>query len=296
MPDYAIEMRHIHYKNKNLNLDDIHFNVPRGYITGLVGANGSGKTTMIRLIMNVLQPQQGEIKIFNQSLLKNEVFIKEKIGFVYSELYVNEKWTVKKLVETISYFYNQWDQAKFMNYLTRFNIKYHSRINTLSLGMKMKLSLAIALSHHAELLIFDEPMNGLDPVVRKDLMRIIQEELLDENKSVFMSTHIISDLEEIVDYIIHLKNGKIIVNESKDVLLATHKRVKGSLEDLDDEIKALMLQYDIIGEMYVGMTKEAHVFKELFGERVVISPMTIEEIMVHYENIGKEEKECVDFC
>ncbi|WP_371866987.1 phenol-soluble modulin export ABC transporter ATP-binding protein PmtA [Staphylococcus muscae] len=287
MNEKAIELNHVRYETKHFSLEDIHFEVPKGYVTGFIGANGSGKTTTIRMIMDLLQPTSGDIKLFGQPMQTDPVGIKDKIGFVYSELYLNDKWKVKKAEKLIAPFYSQWDHELFMDYLKRFELPYDKKIRELSTGMKMKLSLAIALSHHAELYIFDEPTAGLDPVVRNEILDIIQEELLDEQKSVFFSTHIISDLERIADYIVHLQDGHIIVNASKEELLETHHLVRGDSTDLDDELRQLLIHCVEKDGIYSGMTKDAQTFHELFGQRVTISPMTVEEIMVHYEQHKK---------
>ncbi|UXR77792.1 MULTISPECIES: ABC transporter ATP-binding protein [unclassified Staphylococcus] len=287
MSGKAIELNHVRYETKHFTLEDIHFDVPKGYVTGFIGANGSGKTTTIRMIMDLLQPTAGDIKLFGQPMQADPVDLKDKIGFVYSELYLNDKWKVKKAEKLIAPFYSQWDHELFMDYLKRFELPYDKKIRELSTGMKMKLSLAIALSHHAELYIFDEPTAGLDPVVRNEILDIIQEELLDEQKSVFFSTHIISDLERIADYIVHLQDGHIIVNGSKEELLETHHLVRGDSADLDDELRQLLIHCVEKEDVYSGMTKDAQTFHELFGQRVTISPMTVEEIMVHYEQHKK---------
>ncbi|QLK86444.1 ABC transporter ATP-binding protein [Staphylococcus sp. 17KM0847] len=283
MENKAIELTHVGYKKKDFVLDDVHFNVPKGYVTGFIGANGSGKTTTIRMIMGLLQALSGEIKILGQHMNDDPVGIKNKIGFVYSELYLNERWTIKKAEKLIGPFYEQWDHDVFMTYLERFRLPYKKKIRSFSTGMKMKLSLAIALSHHAELFIFDEPTAGLDPVVRNEVLEIIQEELLDEQKSVFFSTHIISDLERIADYIVYLQDGRIVFQESKEVLLEQHRLVRGDCEDLDEELRRLLVHYQESNGVYSGMTQHANTFYELFGQRVTISPMSIEEIMVAYE-------------
>ncbi|MFO3689698.1 phenol-soluble modulin export ABC transporter ATP-binding protein PmtA [Staphylococcus felis] len=283
MGEFAIEVKDIRYKQKSFELDRINFNVPKGYVTGFIGANGAGKTTLIRLIMDLIQPTSGDIQILDSSMKDDGIAIKDKIGFVYSELYLNEKWTIKKVEKLISPFYSRWEHQLFLSFLERFKLNYKDKIQNLSTGMKMKLSLAIAFSHHAELFIFDEPTAGLDPVVRHEVLEIIQELLIDENKSVLFSTHIISDLEQIADYIIHLKDGKIVFQESKEALLDTHRLVRGDVKDLDSELEGLLLYKKVSGDTFSGVTKHASVFSELFGNQITISKMTIEDIMVAYE-------------
>lgn len=153
----------------------------------------------------------------------------------------------------------------------------------------MKLSFAIAFSHHAKLFILDEPTAGLDPIARNEVLEIIQEELINEDVSVFFSTHIISDIEKIADHLVYLKDGQIIFNEPKYVLLDDYQLIRGSVEDLDEELKSYIINLKIKQTGYVGLTKEADAFKEIFGDRVEISKPTIEELMVNVEKGGLDE-------
>ena len=166
----AIELNNVSYKTKRFQLVDISFNVPQGFVTGFIGANGSGKTTIIRLIMDLLQADKGSIRLFGKSMNMDEVGIKEKIGFVYSELYLNDKWTIKKAEKMIAPFYKKWNHDTFYDYLNKFDLPYKAKIKTLSTGMKMKLNIAFAFSHDAELFILDEPTAGLDPIVRNEVL------------------------------------------------------------------------------------------------------------------------------
>lgn len=283
MTTHAIEVNGLSYKNKQFELKNINFNVPQGYVTGFIGANGAGKTTLIRMIMDLINTYEGDIQVFGESMASNPVAIKDKIGFVYSELYLNEKWTIKKVEKRISPFYTKWNHHTFQSLLDRFQLNDKQKIHQLSTGMKMKLSLAIAFSHEAELFIFDEPTAGLDPIVRHEVLEMIQELLIDAHKTVLLSTHIISDLEHIADYIVHLKEGSIIFQESKETLLETHRLVRGDIKDLDDELKSLMISLKVTDDSYSGVTQQAQIFKELFGNKITISRMSIEDIMIAYE-------------
>lgn len=147
----------------------------------------------------------------------------------------------------------------------------------------MKLSLAIALSHHAELYILDEPTSGLDPVVRNEVLEILQKELINEEKTIFFSTHIISDLEKIADYIVYLKNGSIVINESVEYLTENYKIVKGDQSILDDELRELLISVKETKTGFSGLTKESSVFVELFGNEIVVETPSIEDIMVRIE-------------
>lgn len=279
----AIEVKSVNYEYGNFELKDINFQVPKGFVTGFIGSNGVGKTTMIRMIMDLIEPSCGEILVFDKSMRKHAVTLKNKIGFVYSDLYLNEKWTIKKIEAIVAPFYENWDHELFVKYLSKFKLSYNSKIKTLSTGMKMKLSIAIAFSHQAELFILDEPTSGLDPIVRNEVLDIIQQELINEEKTVFISTHIISDLEKIADYLIYVKNGKVVLNDYLDEIMNQYQIVKGHSEQLDDELFGLMNYYEKNKTGYVALTDQANVFREIFGNKVAITKPTIEELMVYLE-------------
>ncbi|MFB2004398.1 ABC transporter ATP-binding protein [Staphylococcus aureus] len=287
----AIELNHVNYSRRNFKLKDVSFNVPQGFVTGFIGANGAGKTTVIRLIMDLLQYDSGSISILGDSMLTNPIKIKNKIGFVYSETYFNEKWTIKKLENIISPFYQDWDSYLFNDYLRRFDLPYNQKINQFSNGMKMKLSLAIAFSHHAELFILDEPTSGLDPIVRNEVLEIIQQELIDEDKTVFISTHIISDLEKIADYLVYIRDGEMILNDSIESLMSKFQIIKGNHNDLDEELEELLIYRETRKTGYTALTRHAQTFKEIFGNDIEVQNPSIEELMIYLEKFKSKSYE-----
>ncbi|MCE0455325.1 MULTISPECIES: ABC transporter ATP-binding protein [Staphylococcus] len=279
----VIEVKDVSLQSSAFSINNLSFSIPQGFVTGFIGANGAGKTTIIRMIMDIIEPNHGHISIFGEQIANKPKWIKNKIGFVYSEVYFNQQWTAKKLEKMVSPFYTDWDSQAFKNYLEKFNLPFNEKIKHFSTGMKMKLSLALALSHHAELFILDEPTAGLDPIVRNEVLEILQSELLDEHKTLFISTHIISDLEKIADYLVHIKDGEIIMQGFRHQLQEQYSIVQGDNQDLDEELNRLFLYKEVKSTGFVGFTKQAQVFKELFGKKVNIKQPTIEELMIYIE-------------
>lgn len=279
----VIEVKDVSFQSSAFSINNLSFSIPQGFVTGFIGANGAGKTTIIRMIMDIIEPNHGHISIFGEPIANKPKWIKNKIGFVYSEVYFNQQWTAKKLEKMVSPFYTDWDSQAFKNYLEKFNLPFDEKIKHFSTGMKMKLSLALALSHHAELFILDEPTAGLDPIVRNEVLEILQSELLDEHKTLFISTHIISDLEKIADYLVHIKDGEVIMQGFRHQLQEQYSIVHGDNQDLDEELNRLFLYKEVKSTGFVGFTKQAQVFKELFGKKVNIKQPTIEELMIYIE-------------
>ena len=290
----GIEVKDVSFQSSAFSINNLSFSIPQGFVTGFIGANGAGKTTIIRMIMDIIEPKQGHISIFGEKIANKPKWIKNKIGFVYSEVYFNQQWTAKKLEKMVSPFYTDWDSQAFKNYLEKFNLPFDEKIKHFSTGMKMKLSLALALSHHAELFILDEPTAGLDPIVRNEVLEILQSELLDEHKTLFISTHIISDLEKIADYLVHIKDGEVIMQGFRHQLQEQYSIVQGDNQDLDEELNRLFLYKEVKSTGFVGFTKQAQVFKELFGKKVNIKQPTIEELMIYIEK-SKSNDNQIDF-
>ncbi len=278
--DKILELVNISKQYNGFSLKNINMSLDRGYVMGFIGPNGAGKSTTIKLIMNLIRKDNGQIKVFGLDHEKEEIKVKERIGFVYDENHFYEELTVQEMKNIIRPFYKRWDEQMFIKYAKEFNLPLKKQIKHLSKGMKMKFSLAIALSHHAELLIMDEPTSGLDPLVRSELLGILRTLLEDENKAVFFSTHITSDLEKIADFITIINNGEIILSKPKDDLLDHYCIVKGSKEFLKNE-------RDV---SFIGVEENKFGFKALhnnrtelvkyFGKSVVIEKATLEDILL----------------
>ncbi|HHV46733.1 MAG TPA: ABC transporter ATP-binding protein [Tissierellia bacterium] len=279
--DYILEVKNLRKEFKNFTLDNISFNLEPGYIMGFIGPNGAGKSTTIKLIMNLLKKDGGEIRIFGKDHEKYEKEVKNRIGFVYDENYYYEDLTINTMKSVVASFYSNWDDSKFNEYMREFDLNPKAKIKTLSKGMKMKFSLAVALSHNADLIIMDEPTSGLDPVFRREILDILYSVIQDEKKSIFFSTHITTDLEKIADYITFINRGKIVFSKPKDDVLQNYGIVKGGLDILDENARK---EFIGIRETKVGfeaLTDNMDKTRRMFGNRVLIERATLEDIMVY---------------
>jgi ABC-2 type transport system ATP-binding protein len=267
-------------------LDNVSFSLQEGCITGFIGINGAGKTTTIKSILGLVLKDAGSIKLFGKEINKNEREMKNHIGVVLDEGYFYEDMTMMEMKRIIAASYSNWDESVFKEYISRFKLKLKQKIFTLSKGMRMKYSIALALSHHADLLIMDEPTSGLDPLVRNELMDILLEFMKEKGKSVFFSTHITSDLDKVADVLLLIDEGKIVFSEEKDMLLDTHGLVKGDKALLNGNTRKLFLSLNETEYSFEGVTnKKTAVREQMSG--VLIERPTIEDIMLTY--IGGNE-------
>ncbi len=207
------------YKNADFQLENVSIKIPSGSIMGFVGKNGAGKSTTINAVLNIIQKDSGEVTIFGETMTDDNRMIRNDIGVVFDTLHFSGELTPKKLEKVCRDTYENWQGEQFFSYLERFKIPTNKKIKTLSRGMTMKLSVSVALSHKARLLILDEATAGLDPVAREELLDLLLEFVEDEEHSIFMSYHMSSDLEKVADYITFIDQGKIILTEEKDTLL-----------------------------------------------------------------------------
>lgn len=276
-----LEVKNLSKEYKNFKLDNVSFNLERGYIMGFIGPNGAGKSTTIKLIMNLLKRKSGEIKIFGLDNIKNEKEVKDRIGFVYDDCYFYQDLKLKEMKNIIAPFYSRWDDSKFKKYMSDFNLDPDKKIKQLSKGMKMKYALAIALSHNAELIIMDEPTSGLDPVFRSEILDILYSLIQDESKSVFFSTHITTDLEKIADYITFLNKGKIVFSKSKDEIMESYAVVKGGKNLLNSDTKKLFVSVRENNYGFEALTNEIQNVKNEFKDKVVIEKPSLDDIMVY---------------
>lgn len=276
-----LEIKNLTKEFKTFKLDDISFELEQGYIMGLIGPNGSGKSTIIKLIMNLLKKDSGEIKIFGKDHIEFEKEIKDRIGFVYDESYFYEDLAMDRMKRVIAPFYSQWNDKTFYKYMKDFDLDPSKKIKDLSKGMKMKFSLALALSHNADLIIMDEPTSGLDPIFRRQILDILYDVIQDENKSIFFSTHITTDLDKIADYITFINKGEIVFSKSKDELLESYGMVKGGNDLLNSNTRKGFLGIRETNVGFEGLTENVENVRKVFGDSVIIEQATLEDIMVY---------------
>jgi len=279
--DTVLEVKNLSKVYRDFTLSNVSFSLERGYIMGFIGPNGAGKSTTIRLIMNLLKKTSGEVKIFGLDYRTHEKEIKNRLGFVYDENIFYEELTIQEMANLLAPFYFNWDEKLFQKLLKVFALEPRKKIKELSRGMKMKFSLAIALSHHAELIIMDEPTSGLDPIVRSELLDILSEYMEDGEKAVFLSTHITTDLDRIADYITFLNAGKIVFSANKDEILDRYGVVKGAKEALTPALKAELLGTKIGSLGFEGLTTDRTKVKDMVGTDVLIERPTLEDIMLY---------------
>ena len=275
--DNVIEVRGLTKRYKNFLLDGVSFTVPRGYVCGFIGQNGAGKTTTLKLMLGMAIKDSGDVAIFGKP--GEDVSIKEDLGVLFDQPYYQEDWTPLAIERALRPFYKRWDGDAFRKYLQVFSLDPKQKFKTLSRGMKMKLGLAVALSHDAKLLLLDEPTSGIDPVMRDQLLDILRDYMTHEDRSIFFSSHITGDLEKIADYIVYIHKGRIIYSGPKDGLLEKYCVIRGGHEDL-----ARVMRDKIIGlREHIGGFDGLILSTETggFGPGVIAEDASLDDIMIY---------------
>ena len=226
-----LEVKNINKKYKNFELKDISFSIPKGHIIGLIGENGAGKSTTIKAILNLIKLDKGEVLFLDKPFDTSKVDLKEHIGVVFDEINFFKETFPSQIDSICKKMFKQWNSEVFKEYLTKFSLP-ESSIKSYSKGMRMKLNIAIALSHDAKLLILDEATTGLDPVMRDDILDIFLDIIKDKEHSIIMSSHITSDLEKIANQILFIHKGELIFLEDKKTLYKEYGKIIGNKNEL----------------------------------------------------------------
>lgn len=279
----VVELKNVTKKFKGFSVKNIDLQVKRGFVTGFIGANGAGKSTTLKMIMNLLRPDSGEVKLFGLDYTTHEKAIKERIGFVYDGNVFFEGLNLKDIKRIIAPAYKHWDDTLFYQYVEQFELPLNKAMKTFSKGMQMKASLAIALSHHAELIIMDEPTAGLDPIFRRELLDLLQELMIDGSRTIFFSTHITTDLDRIADYIAFIQRGELVFNQSIHDVAENYALVKGGMELLDRDTEEAFVHVHRASTGFEALTNNIKSVKNIFGDSVVIEQASLEDIMYYFK-------------
>ena len=262
-------------------VDNISFSLTKPGVYGLLGTNGAGKKTTIKSILNIINRDSGEIKIFGLDNKENERKIKEDIGVVLDDSFLSEYLNPSDINKIMKNIYKNWDEKLYFKYIEDFKLPKEKISKEYSSGMKMKLKIAVALAHHPRLLILDEPTSGLDPVARNEILDIFQEFIQDEEHGIFVSSHITSDLEHIADYITFINNGEIIFTRTRDELLENYGIVKCSEEQFKKIDKKDYIKYKKNRYEYDVLIEDKYEFKKKYDISVIDKP-SLEDIMLIY--------------
>ena len=282
----VIELKNVVKDYGDFKLDHISFAVPEGSVCGFIGQNGAGKTTTINLILDIINRDEGEINLFGKPVDKDHAYVREDVGVVFDEMGFHEFMTAKDINIMMKNIYKNWDEVAFFDYLKKFSLPSKKKCGAFSRGMRMKLQIAVAMSHKAKLLIMDEPTSGLDPIVRNEMIGIFRDFVVEEDHTILLSSHITGDLEKIADEVVFIEGGKIVFSGNKDEILEKHGILKCKKEEASKVSEALI----------VGVEKEAYSTSILVNDRqaaaklypdMVIEEAALEDIMIYYVNAKK---------
>lgn len=279
----VIEVKDLCKSFPSFQLKNVNIVLEEGYIMGFIGRNGAGKTTTLKSILNLLNPDSGTINLCGLNMPKNETEIKNLIGYVAGGVDFYPEQKIKKITNITKIFYKEWDDERYKELCKRFEIDENKKFKQLSAGMKVKYSIAVALSHNAKLLILDEPTSGLDPAARDDLILIFQEFVEDGKHSILFSTHITSDLEKCADFITYIKSGEILASTDVETFEKSYLLVTGKKEDLLPELEGKLIGLHKHNLGFEGMIKaDDKALVEGVGGMEISVP-SLEDIMIHLE-------------
>lgn len=281
----VIELKNVSKDYGDFKLDNVSFSVPEGSVCGFIGQNGAGKTTTINLILDIIKRDSGEIKVFGENVSEKSAALRENIGVVFDEMGFHEFMTGKDINIMMKNIYKNWDEEAFFEYLKRFSLPAKKPCGKFSRGMRMKLQIAVALSHHAKLLVMDEPTSGLDPIVRNEMINIFREFVLNEDHSILLSSHITGDLEKIADEIVFIDGGKILLSGNKDEILEKHGILKCKKSELPMVSESLIVSFEESSFGAEVLINDRHAAARLYPD-MVIEPAPLEQIMIFYVNRG----------
>ena len=285
--DNAITIKDLNVKLKGFELKNINMEIPKGVVVGLIGRNGAGKTTLINTLTDVYVPAGGSIIYGEHELSKEPEKVKAKIGVCYDSLFYPPIYKPEKIAKMIAPFYEDFDMDKWKSYMERFGLDLKKSVGQYSKGMQMKFMLSLIFARNSEILILDEPTTGLDPAARAEFVELLQEYMMEEDRTVIFSTHITSDLDKIADYIVLMENGQIVLGEEKDELMLHYGVVQVSKDKMTSEIEGKMIGVKEKEFGYTGLTKDIAFFEG--RDDVKVRRAIIEDLLI-YEDEKAESK------
>ena len=271
----ALEIKGLCKQYTGFALDNVSFSLPRGAVMGFIGENGAGKTTTIKAVLNLIRRDAGEIRVLGLDNIRDERAVKERIGVVLEDGCFLNTMNARQVDTLMGKAYQSWNPEQFFGFIRRFGIDENKKIKDYSKGMRMKISIAAALSHGAELLLMDEPTSGLDPVVRDEVLDLFYDFMQDEGHAILLSSHITSDLDKIADYITFIHGGRVALSEPRDELLDTY----GVLRCTADQLAALEPQA-VRAKRMGAFGCEALVRRDGVPQGWPVEPVNIEQIML----------------
>lgn len=278
----AIEIRNLYKTYPGFSLNNISFTVPEGICCGFVGPNGAGKTTTLRTLTGMAAPDSGQIRLLDQPV--SSYSVREEMGILFDQPYFQEEWTPRDIERGLRPFYKSWDSGRYRSLLARFELDPRRKFKKFSRGMKMKLGLAVCLARETRLLLLDEPTGGLDPAARDEVLDLLREYMIPENRTILFSTHITSDLERIADQIVYISHGSISYCGSREELTSSYCMVRGYR-------LPRAKQHDAIGLRLTDSGYECLMELSRIGGLpvdAVIEPATIEDVVVYCERKDRQ--------
>ena len=280
----CLEIKGLQKNYEGFQLQNVTFSMPSGCILGLIGENGAGKSTTIKAVLNLIHLDGGKIRVFGMDHIQEEIRIKQEVGVVFDESYFPDSFQPSQIAKMMGKIYRSWDDTLFFQYLSRMKLPSETAVGKYSRGMKMKLNIAAALSHHPKLLLLDEATSGLDPVVRNEILDLFLEFIQEEEHSILCSSHITSDLEKVADYIAYLHEGRLLFCEEKDRLLEEHQMIQCTRSAFESISKEGMVGYRENGFGVEALFRGIRRWEEgCMAERP-----SIEQIMLYYGKEGRK--------
>ena len=287
-----VEIRHLTKSYGDFILRDVNLDIKSGVITGLVGANGAGKSTLLKLILGLLSPDKGKILIFGQDAWSENIAFRQQIGFVQESPMLYPHLNVKELGNMMAFFYPAWNKATFKRLCSLLELPQKTPFKKMSRGTRMKTAIVLALSHDADILLLDEPTSGLDPLVRREVLDLLLDVVRDNNKAVFFSTHITSDLDRVADHVAIIKRGNLVLSGTKDQLMESWVLVKGGEQQVLRPLREICYGMERNGPDLTMLCEYSAIHNQILPDDLIMESPNLEDLVYFY---GREPEDAACF-